>query len=489
VPRSINEIIAENERLEALLDSGVREELLAIAGVFHVTIGLKEVAGRAGDTLCIKTYVRRKVEPADLSPDEIVPVMVGGVPTDVSEVPEIRLAADTGRHRPIVGGTQLTNGIKVLDDDQVTTVMVGGTLGCLAVRTQDGEPVLLTNWHIATAHGGRVGDSLFQPFPEPSVDLPTDTYPKRPRSSVNAVAKIVDAKVSEKFDCAIATVNTCYSLCCNCGVSYDNRIRELAVGGGDAVAGTAPVVSQQQVFKVGRVSDRTAGRVVTTDFPRFVATMLDGTTRVFTGQIQIQGDDGPFAVEGDSGSVVVDEQRRVVGLLFALSDDNTFAFVNHVSDVVAALGITITGGESGLNDSAEPADVLGELSGRLRREFSDRVDLHQAEVVSLVNHDRHVTVAWHRAQGPAWIAALARSARRPAYLLPHEIEGVTRAEAFTLLHTALSRFGSDGLRADLAEYGERLLTAFSGCRTTGELLDSAGSATPATMGVSDAEIA
>jgi hypothetical protein len=85
VPRSINEIIAENERLEALLDSGVREELLAIAGVFHVTIGLKEVAGRAGDTLCIKTYVRRKVEPADLSPDEIVPVMVGGVPTDVSE--------------------------------------------------------------------------------------------------------------------------------------------------------------------------------------------------------------------------------------------------------------------------------------------------------------------------------------------------------------------------------------------------------------------
>jgi hypothetical protein len=35
VPRSINEIIAENERLEALLDSGVREELLAIAGVFH----------------------------------------------------------------------------------------------------------------------------------------------------------------------------------------------------------------------------------------------------------------------------------------------------------------------------------------------------------------------------------------------------------------------------------------------------------------------
>lgn len=473
----------------------MREQLLSLSGVFHAAVGLKEVAGRATDTLCVKAYVRTKRSLAELSQDQVVPPSFGGVPTDVTEVPAgIRFTADDASHRPLVGGIQVTNGIKVVDPQNLTVRMSRGTLGCFATRTSDGKPVLLTNWHVATANSGRIGDSIFQPVPEAEEDRIEDDYPKRPKSSKNAVATLVDWKVTEKVDGAIARVNTCYSLCCNCGIRLRNTVRGLNVGGGDAIAGTAasPVVAGQAVYKVGRATDRTSGRVVTANYPS-ISIPRDGTTYTFTGQIQIQGDSGPFHVSGDSGSAVVDGARRVVGLLFAGPTDNSFGLANHIADVVAALGITITGGEHALLPAAatggpdepgepgEPGDLVEQLGTRLRRtdagrRLAERLDAHLAEVVSLVNHERRVTVAWHRAQGPAWLAALARGARHADYRLPDEIAGVTRAAAFTQVHAALAQYGGEALRADLAAWSASLRAAFADSRTTGELLDTAGGA-------------
>ncbi|WP_369373052.1 hypothetical protein [Streptomyces sp. cg36] len=484
MPESIGPLAAENRRLEDLLDSGVREQLLALSGVFHTAVGLKEVDGRATDTLCVKTYVHTKRTVAELSPDQVVPPTVDGVPTDVTEVPaEFRFTADDSSHRPLVGGIQLTNGIKALDPANLQVSVSRGTLGCFATRTSDGKAVLLTNWHVATANGGRVGDSLFQPLPEPEEDRIEDDFPKRPKSSKNAVATLVDAKVTEKVDGAIARVNTCYSSCCNCGVGFRNTVRGLDVAGGDAIAGTAPspVVAGQTVFKVGRATDKQEGKVVTANYPSFSITR-DGTTYTFTGQIQIQGAPGvTFSLHGDSGSVVVDSARRVVGLLFAGPGNAAFSLANHIADVVGALGITIKGGERSVLATEEPDELVQELAVRFRRTSAGRrlaelLEVHRAEVVHLVNHERRVTVAWHRAQGPAWYAALARGARHTDYRLPADIGGVTRAAAYARMHAVLAQYGGETLRADLAAWSEPLRKAFTGARTTAELLDTAGGA-------------
>jgi hypothetical protein len=91
-------------------------------------------------------------------------------------------------------------------------------------------------------------------------------------------------------------------------------------------------------------------------------------------------------------------------------------------------------------------------------------------VVTLVNHDRRVTVVWHRIQGPSWLAALARSAREPTYRIPEEIAGITRAEALTRLREVLALCGSDELRTDLERYFEQVLAAFTSSHTTDEIL-------------------
>jgi hypothetical protein len=480
MPDSIEDLGAENRRIEEILAAGARDRLLAVPGVFHVTTGLKETGGRATDELCIKTYVREKRDLADLS-HEPVPPVVSGVRTDVSEVGSIRFTSDSSRYRGLKGGIQITNGIKVLTSAHNGVVDELGTLGCFATHTTDGKPVLLTNWHVATANGGTFGDSIFQPEPADSVDTVDDHYPKRPPTAANAVATIVDFKVDNKVDCAIARVNTCYSCCCNCGIGFDNVIRELAVGGSNAIAGTAAAVSGQKVFKVGRSSDRRSGKVVTTSFPSFDI-VVDGVTHTFTNQIHIQGDTVVFATNGDSGSVVVDENRKIVGLYFAGDATDVNCFANHIADVLDAVHITITGTEAALVAENLIDTVTLPPGGWL----AERVEAHQSEVVTLVNHDRRVTVAWHRAQGPSWLAALTRSVREPAYRLPAEVAGVTRANALARLRDALHRYGGDALRADIELHYDRLLAAFTNHDTTGDLLDALGQGTPATIGGRDA---
>jgi len=481
MPDSIEELIAENRRIEGILAGGARDRLLAVPGVYHVATGLKEVGGRATDELCVKAYVHEKRELAALS-HEPVPSTVSGVRTDVCEVGRVRFTSDSFRYRGLTGGIQITNGIKVLSADHTEVEYETGTLGCFATHVTDGKPVLLTAWHVATANGATYGESIFQPDSEITEDTVDDRYPKRPVSMKNAVAKIADYKVDAKVDCAIARVNTCYSCCCNCGIGFDNVVRELAVGGSNAVAGTAAAVSGQPVFKVGRTSDRTSGRIITTSFPS-LSIDLDGKTYTFTNQIHIQGDTGPFAGPGDSGAVVVDQNRKVVGLHFAGDANDANSYANHIADVLAALHITITGTEAAL--LAEELPDLGTLPPGSW--LAGRVEAHQSEVVTLVNHDRRVTVAWHRAQGPSWLAALARSARDPAYRLPHEIAGVTRADALARLRDALVQHGGAELRADVERHYDLVLAAFTGHHTTGELLDAIGGGTPVRIGGGDAE--
>src|ERR1041384_4280799 len=108
------ELRAENEAIRAMLASGPADQLLAIPGVVHVSVGLKETAGEVIDQLCIRVYVKDKKDPVELSPAELSPPDINGVPTDVNVVPEFEFQEDNGNYRPIQGGSQISNRIIVL---------------------------------------------------------------------------------------------------------------------------------------------------------------------------------------------------------------------------------------------------------------------------------------------------------------------------------------------------------------------------------------
>jgi len=82
----LDELIAANEAIRALLASGAEEQLRALPGVTHVSVGLKETGGRVTDQLAIRVYVDEKKPPGDLAPAERIPPEVDGVPTDVNLV-------------------------------------------------------------------------------------------------------------------------------------------------------------------------------------------------------------------------------------------------------------------------------------------------------------------------------------------------------------------------------------------------------------------
>ena len=85
--------------------------------------------------------------------------------------------------------------------------------------------------------------------------------------------------------------------------------------------------------KTGRTTGFTQGRITQID----VTTSVDynGRTATFTDQLMASG----MSEGGDSGSVVLDEQKRVIGLLFAGSPRATL--INPIQAVLQALNIEI----------------------------------------------------------------------------------------------------------------------------------------------------
>jgi len=96
-----------------------------------------------------------------------------------------------------------------------------------------------------------------------------------------------------------------------------------------------------QVQKFGRTTELTTGDIDTVNAT--VNVCYDSNCSLiaqFTDQIIVTP--GTFSAGGDSGSLIVDMQRRPVGLLFAGSDTNTIA--NRIDLVLNRFGVTIDDG-------------------------------------------------------------------------------------------------------------------------------------------------
>lgn len=342
--------------------------LMGLPNVVGVGRGYKATAGVRGSTECIVVLVKKKFPKGVLETQAMVPAEVRGVPTDVVEVGEIRFlgtgtesmgdaAADTAgstertrrqkRMRPARPGASIGH-------YQITA----GTFGAVVWDRKTGEPFILSCNHVlANATSGRdgramVGDPIVQPGAadggtverdqiavldrfvpiQMSGRVPACMASRVAERAVNSWLRATGAParveiVTTYFPFAVNTVDAALARPLHPG-SIESPVLEL----GELQGITEPELGMS-VKKSGRTTGVTTGEITSVDTT--VSVVYSGNvTATFRDQIMT----GSMADGGDSGSVLVDENVRAVGLLFAGSDKSTI--YNKITNVVEALGVT-----------------------------------------------------------------------------------------------------------------------------------------------------
>jgi hypothetical protein len=441
---------AEHDRLVKLLAQAA-EELKKYPGVTSVEIGIKETGRQLTQELAFRVYVQKKKPAAQLSPGEKIPDEILGVKTDVIEYDVPVLTSDDSKYRPLKGGIQIGN-------DAGAGL---GTLGCIARLNSDNALVVLSNQHVMMS-GKQPSDSS---------EIGQPTYVDCCCCSCDEIGAVVAKQLDGTVDCAIAKIKS--------GITATNTVRLLS---GDVFGSNNAVVGTSIVTKIGRTSDKTTGTIVSITHGT-PANTTEGTP-ARTSQILIKPEAGVtlFQDHGDSGAVLLNSDNEVVGLMWGAYLSPSNALYGHgiacpIANVLSALNITIPLGSLTTAFGAVPVmltapqfkteqpeaeTLVNHLQVRLSQSAEGRavlriIEEHRREVIDLINHNRAVTVAWHRKQGPAFLAALGRSVKTPAYKIPAEIEGITRQQAFMSMATVLSEHGSPQLKALIEKYSLPLL--------------------------------
>jgi hypothetical protein len=452
----------------------VADELLSLPGVHAVGVGGKETGGTPTGELSIRIYVEEKRPLSEIPPEERIPPEIDGLKTDVVErpvpvivqVPGIDPAVerpDTGRYRPVRGGTQLMR-------EESSGI---GTLGCLCRVTGDPTKIVaLTNHHVlyASCADAQNGEKVGQPTNKEScLGCCSDS-----------IGKVMDAQCDTDVDIALVQLNG--------GIEWLAEVEEIGViRGTHAVTAAEANTKTYQVRKRGRTSGLTGGTV---DDLGLHGTALrpDGSVhRTFTGAMSIKPNPDParpgqtthFAKFRDSGAAVVNAAGEVVGIIFMQGGDISYAIP--IQPVIAkfATGVpatrrvqlevatatnpgevqTVPGSAMTALGEAAPAPLAVEDAERLEEElrtsrlgalYADLYDRHARETLALINGNRRVATAWYRSGAPALLQSLVRAVGRPEERIPEVVDGRPLQVCLGDVAAFFERYGSSTLRADLA---------------------------------------
>jgi hypothetical protein len=330
------ELIAQARQIK-----GARvHELLSKRNVVGVGIGYKISHGVNTGELGLIISVTRKVDPSILTAEDLVPAALDGLKTDVVETGELRAfqLGPRDRWRPVV-----PPGVS-LGHYRVTA----GTFGCLVRRGE--ERFILSNNHVlADSNNGQEGDAILQPGAADggtSDDriatladyVPIDFGTSSPECSIaewsagllNFVAGALGSSHQLRAVKQTEGVNR-VDAALGRPVSPDIVSNEILYIGAPTGAGEATLGTEIQ--KTGRTTGHTQGTI--TQIDATVSINYNGPTALFTGQLVA----GAISQGGDSGSAVLDMDRRVVGLLFAGSSTTTI--INPIDEVLSALNVEV----------------------------------------------------------------------------------------------------------------------------------------------------
>ena len=480
------ELARHQETLLAHLEDAKRE-LLQKPNTLAVGIGIKESGGAFTDEISYRVFVTKKKDLAELTPSERIPREVAGAKTDVLTPYQVKNRPDVcgterrtlTRHRPLRAGIAIST-------DSTTY----GTLGWFGRLDSDDSRILLTNKHVLyDTTDGTVTTS--KPTAQPQLgsvskccccECGSDNVVGDSLIGIRNMSPLA----ANSVDCAIARIKAEHASDITLSIANDATTEVLSV------SGTAAAVVGQNVRKIGARSGFTRGTVVHIGDAAVAATdPAGGTIAIRTGQVLVIPTAGEtyqvndrgtckfaFSNNGDSGSVILNDDDAIVALLYG-GDEKTnsvdVTFANNIANVLAALTnngfqlqLSVSDGRVGLHhrtafedrdERLRPAmnyfELLRDANGHsVIRELFEK---HHREVLDLVNNRRPVTVVWHRNQGPAYVAALARAGRVEQYRIPFAIEGISRQTLLTAMEDVLRKHGGRALIADMDRYREDVL--------------------------------
>ncbi len=317
-----------------------RQQLLKRLNVVATGIGYKQTDGTKTSTLCIVCSVKKKVKAEQLSAQDLVPTAVAGMPTDVVETGVIRaFQAPTGRFRPAPGGVSIGH-----------VAITAGTLGCWV--NKNGRKVILSNNHVlANSNDAEIGDAILQPGPFDGGSFPQDHL-------ANLTQFVPISFEEEPSECSFANaVISIFNLGCKV-INSNTRYRVAKVQAADNLVDAAIATPlnaadvQDEILNIGPLQGTAQGELGmaikksgrTTGFTTGEIQQIDVTADVqygggriarFTDQLLA----GAMSQGGDSGSAVLNDNNRLVGLLFAGSDTTTI--INRIEHVFSALGVSL----------------------------------------------------------------------------------------------------------------------------------------------------
>ena len=310
----------------------IEEELLALPNVHAVDIGEKVTDGKPTGELSIVVYVDQK---KNVAAKNTVPPVVDGVKTDVQEEePDVlhpalikladdELLVDTTRYTTLEGGMSIgpCRSIYMVPPDVATAgwYITVGTLGVIVRDNTTNDAMALTNFHVAAVDDTwTVGDAMAQPARNDGGSCPTDRFGQLERGVLSAN---VDGAV----------------------ISIDSRPHNCEILDIGDVAGTRAATVGMAVRKRGRTTELTHGEVISVDYTTTInyGDGLGSVTLVDQVRIAVKAPSTMFGTNGDSGSVVVDDDRKVVGLYFAGNSAGTRGVANPIAKVLSELDVKL----------------------------------------------------------------------------------------------------------------------------------------------------
>lgn len=332
--------IGEEIARRALRKPGVKRRLMGCANVVATGIGFKVKNGKRTNEPSIICSVAKKCHVTNLAGKDVIPGLIDGVYTDVVETGRIKARTNVSRVRPGRGGYSIGH-----------KDITAGTLGCVVKK--DGLRYILSNNHVlANSNEGEIGDEILYPgphdggtlvdqitslaffelikfgTPEPPSDCPTAAFTKM---VLDSVCKMIRSRVRWRPVNTRAVENLVDAAIAG-PVKLEEVSNEILDIG--KIKGSTEGELGLLIKKNGRTTKLTNDEILQID----VSSNVDyggGRTALFVDQIMA----GPMSAGGDSGSVVLDMDNKIVGLLFAGSEQVTI--INRIQNVFMALGVTV----------------------------------------------------------------------------------------------------------------------------------------------------
>lgn len=451
-----------------------------VPNIWGVGLGAKiqgeGVTRKPTGDLAISVIVSRKQPHEQVPEGRRIPPNLQGAVTDVVEM----LPAEP--QSVLEGGMEIVVKANIGGQDLSTN----GTLGCVA-RTSDvpdSKPpnVLLSCYHVLynwnkelKRYFGGEGDKVL-------VTSCSDCCE-------TLIARV--GKGNESIDAAIAAIEGGFDVRAH---TYHKPITgTLDLRPENWANLSAPTLAalrriEFQVHKFGQRTGLTHGHVLCVDVKTSDLTLSRKEELARQIVVQSLGREPVFSDEGDSGSVIYDNDWKVIGLLRAGSteraarDSRRFTLATPIVFVEKLLGIRIATNPPARIwrlPGSSPAPPLTRLQRDLATigpgagEILGLYGSHEAEVRALLARRRRFAIAWHRNHGPAMIRALRAVAEDREAALPERFGSGFEARPWAVcteaICDALAREGSPALVRDVARH--RTLAAALGGLAYEEILE------------------